>query len=107
MFNEVASAPEPLAFKLLAGSTSMFSSRPDLEKIPVPPNPRLSTGIEFPFSLIRIWNGMLGNNFASLALWFNLYYFWVGAGFIYLAPRRSALSARGCPHGSTFAAHYS
>ena len=40
---------------------------------------------------------MLGNNFASLALWFNLYYFWVGAGFIYLAPRRSALSARGCP----------
>lgn len=50
---------------------------------------------------------MLGNNFASLALWFNLYYFWVGAGFIYLAPRRSALSARGCPHGTTFAAHYS
>ena len=54
---------------------------------------------------------MLGNNFASLALWFNLYYFWVGAGFIYLgrrlAPRRSAFSARGCPHGTTFAAHYS
>ena len=50
---------------------------------------------------------MLGNNFASLALWFNLYYFWVGAGFIYLAPRRSVLSARGCPHGTTFAAHYS
>ena len=50
---------------------------------------------------------MLGNNFASLALWFNLYYFWVGAGFIYLPPRRSALSARGCPHGTTFAAHYS
>ena len=43
---------------------------------------------------------MLGNNFASLALWFNLYYYWVGAGFIYLAPRRSALSARGCPHGT-------
>ena len=37
---------------------------------------------------------MLENNFASLALWFNLYYYWVGAGFIYLAPRRSALSAR-------------
>ena len=41
---------------------------------------------------------MLGNNFASLALWFNLYYFWVGAGFIYLGPgdshRVAALSQR-------------
>ena len=36
---------------------------------------------------------MLGNNFASLALWFNLYYFWVGLGFIYL-DRVAALSQR-------------